>query len=164
MMNGAHIHLLVNEVPILAFAFATLFFLMALKDSGRVAWTLPGMVMLGIASLGAFVAYMTGDPAVDTIKGIPHTSNHALSEHHVRATIAVTIAGMSAVIGIVAMYLFTKSGTYSRRVVLVLVIASLASTATLGWTGLAGGRIGHTELQLPGDKAGGPVHEHEHEH
>jgi uncharacterized membrane protein len=161
MMNWAHIHLLVNDVPILASVFAALFFLLALRAESRDTWARAGMLLLGIASISAFAAFMTGSPASEVIEGQAHTSNRALSEHHVRATIALAAAGLSAVAAIAALVITRRtSGSYSRRLVTVLFALTTLSAACLGWTGLAGGRISHPELQLPGDREGGPAHHH----
>src|SRR5262245_41741450 len=126
MMNWAHVHLLVNHVPILASLFAALFFVLALRVSTRTTWTQPGLVMLGIAVAGAFLAYLTGDPAADAIQGQARTSGHALEEHHVRATVATIIAGATAVAGVAAVFTSAKNGgAHSRRMVIVLLIATL---------------------------------------
>jgi len=161
MMNWAHIHLLVNHVPILASLFAALFFLIALRVESRDTWARAGLMLLAIASLGAIAAFMTGDPASEVIEGQPHTSNRALSDHHVRATIALGAAGLAALAAIGALVITRKNGgSYSRRLVTILFALTALSAACLGWTGLAGGRISHPELQLPGDREAGPAHHH----
>ena len=161
MMNWAHVHLLVNDVPILASAFSALFFLIALRAERRDTWARAGMLLLGIACISAFAAYMTGDPASEVIEGLPHTSNRALSDHHVRAIVAVGAAMVAAVASICALIITTRNGgSYSRRLVLVLFALSALSAICLAWTGLAGGRISHPELQLPGDRQEGPAHHH----
>ena len=43
MMNRAHIHLLVNDAPILASLFAALFFLIALRVESRDTWARAGL-------------------------------------------------------------------------------------------------------------------------
>ena len=159
-MNWAHVHLVVNEVPVLTSVFAALFFLVALRANSRDIWTHAGMIMLGIASLAGLAAFLTGDPALHVVDGQLHTSGRALSEHHVRAVAAISVAGATAVGGIAALIRRRMTGVYSHGFVWILFFATLASAATLSWTGLAGGRISHPELQLPGDRDEGPAHHH----
>jgi uncharacterized membrane protein len=133
MMNWAHIHLLVNDVPILASLFAALFFFLALTARNKDTWARAGMTMLGIASLGGLIAFLTGDPALEVVSGQPHTSGRALSEHHVRGVVAISLAGVAALAGIAALFLTRKSGgSYSRRLVMVLLVATLASAVAMG--------------------------------
>jgi uncharacterized membrane protein len=160
-MNWAHVHLLINNVPILGSFFAALFFAVAATRNSRDAWAGAGMVMLGIASLGALLAFLTGEPAAEVIKGQANTSGSALSEHHVRGVVAISTAGIAALIGVVALIRVRKrGGSYSRHLVTVLLVATLASAAAFSWTGLAGGRVSHPELQRPGDRDAGPAHSH----
>ena len=49
-----------------------------------------------------------------------------------------------------------RGGAYGRGAVATLVVATIASAAALAWTGLAGGRVNHPELQQPGDLDDGP--------
>jgi len=161
MMNWAHVHLLVNDVPILSSLFAALFFVVALRAPNRDTWARAGMIMLDIASLGGLTAFLTGEPALGVIGGQPHTSGHALSEHHVRGVVAISAVGVAATAGVVALFMARKSsGSYSTRLVTVLLVLLIGASAALGWTGLAGGRISHPELQLPGDLDEGPAHPH----
>jgi hypothetical protein len=117
--------------------------------------------LLAIGSFGALAAFFTGEPALHVIDGEPHTSGRALSQHHVRALFAIGTATVAAVTGVVAIVLARKAGGVpSQGLLAMLFVVTLGSAATLGWTGLAGGRIGHPELQLPGDRDAGPAHPH----
>ena len=53
-----------------------------------------------------------------------------------------------------------RGGSYSRGLLAVLLAVMIVSASVLCWTGLAGGRISHPELQLPGDRDTGPAHPH----
>jgi hypothetical protein len=162
VLNWAHLHLLVNDVPILADVFAALFFGLAfMREVERRTWVRAGWILLAIGSFGALSAFFTGEPALRVIDGEPHTSGRALSQHHVRALVAIGAASVAAIVGVVAMVLARRSGGIpSQRLLVILFVVTLGSAATLGWTGLAGGRIGHPELQLPGDRDAGPARPH----
>lgn len=53
-----------------------------------------------------------------------------------------------------------RGGGYGTGAVAALLVATIVSAAALAWTGLAGGRVNHPELQHPGDLDRGPAHEH----
>jgi hypothetical protein len=161
MVNWAHVHLIVNEVPILGSLFAALLFIVALSTRDRDGWARAGILTLAVSVLGLLLAFFSGDPAVHVIEGLPQTSARALSEHHVRGVVATIAAGLAAVAGVVsAAGAHNAGGSFSRRSLVMVLVATVAMAAILGWTGLAGGRINHRELQLPADRESGPAHPH----
>jgi hypothetical protein len=160
-MNWAHIHLIVNDMPIVGSALALVLLTVALISPARDAWARAGSLVLAIALCGVVAAFFSGDPAVDVITGVPRTSAKALSEHHVRALVACAFSapGTAAVIG-ATVSARRNQGAYSRRAVTMVMLATLAMMAALVWTGQAGGRINHPELQERLDQESGPAHPH----
>lgn len=157
----AHFHLMVNDIPILGFLFASVFLVLALTTNKQDGWARAGMLTIAIAMLGVLAAFFSGSPAVDVINGQPRTSGRALSQHHVRGLIAISLAAITVVLAIVATVKARKnSGFYYKRLLMLVFIAAILSTAPLAWTGMAGGRINHPELQLPDDSKEGPAHPH----
>lgn len=159
-MDGAHVHLLVNHVPILGFFLSSLFLLLALVGREREGWMRAALVTLALAFLGGVVAFVTGTPALTAIDGMPRTSGKALTEHHVRAVIAAVVGTIAIIVGFAITLLARKYGAYSSRGVLILLGSNLAAAATLGWTGLAGGRINHPEVQQAADREHGTARPH----
>jgi hypothetical protein len=160
-MNWAHVHLMVNELPIVGSAFAFVLLAVASVSPGRDAWGRAGSLVLAIAIFGVVAAFFSGGPAIDVITGSPRSSAKALSEHHVRALVACgfsTVAA-AAVIG-AAVSTRRRRGSYSRQAIIMVMLAALAMAGTLVWTGQAGGRINHPELQGPLDREDGPAHPH----
>ena len=51
-------------------------------------------------------------------------------------------------------------GAFSRPLLIAVLVTSAVSAGALGWTGLAGGRINHPEVQAPGDREHGPARPH----
>lgn len=160
-MNGAHVHLTVNDVPILAAFTAAVLLTVALLARSRDVWARAGLLALLVATAGGAFAFLSGVVAVDTVAGMARTSNKALSQHHVRATIASVVLALAAVFGLVVYVRARKTGgRFGRRSLAVVLATTLAAAAALAWTGLAGGRVNHPELQHPSDLAEGPAHQH----
>ncbi len=157
----AHFHLTVNEVPIIGFFLAAVFFGLSLINKKRNGWAHAGMLTLGISVVGGLLTFFSGDPAVDVISGQARTSNRALTQHHVRSIYAISFAVITAALAVIATLKARKAGgQYPVRWLRVVLIFTVLTLGALGWTGLAGGRINHPELQGPADKEGGPAHEH----
>lgn len=161
-MSGAHLHLLVNHVPILGFGFSVILLLLALVGRERDGWVRAALVLLGLSFLGVIAAYLSGDPAVTALEDMPRTSNLALEAHHDAAVLGTTACGLALAVVVVVAALHRHLGVYSRRSVLVLLASTLVAGGAMARTGLAGGRINHPEIQHAEDRGGEPVHEHEH--
>lgn len=160
-MNFAHVHLMLNELPIWASAFAAILLSIAMKRVDRDGWVYAGLVLLGISVAGTVAAFLTGIPAVDVITGAPHTSGKALSEHHLRGTIAAGTAALCAVVGTALVLRSRRRNEPFSLVTMGLLLGmSVLQTASLGWAAQAGGRISHPELQEPDDLAHGPAGPH----
>jgi len=157
----AHFHLTVNDVPILGLLFATLFFMLSVMTKRSDAWARAGILTLAISFLGVLAAFFSGDPALHVIEKQPHTSQRALSQHHVRGLIASILSLLTVIIAAIAILKARKAGgIYSKRFLVVLLISAVLSAAAMAWTGLAGGRINHPELQDPADRESGPARPH----
>lgn len=157
----AHFHLTVNDVPVLGFLLATLFLLLAVITKRKNGWAQAGMLTLVLSFLGVVAAFFSGDPALHVISGQPGTSARALSQHHVRGLIASILSLVTVAIATLAILKARKAGgVYSRRLVIVLLIATGITAAAMAWTSLAGGRINHPELQEPADRQSGPAQLH----
>jgi hypothetical protein len=160
-MNWAHVHLVANEVPIYGSLFAAVLLLVASFTRAPDDWTRAGLLLLAIGVLGLVVAFLSGIPAVDVINGAPRTSGRALSQHHVRGLVAAGFAVIALAAGVTSSVLARRrGGSYSRRSVVVVACSAIALSAALAWTGQAGGRINHPELQEPADREGGRAHPH----
>ena len=98
-MNGAHLHLLINHIPVLGtfFGLALLAFgVWKRSDDLRKA----ALGTLVIVALGAVAAYLTGEPAEDVVKGLPGVSRPLMSRHEDAAGIAL---GGAIVLGVLAL-------------------------------------------------------------
>jgi hypothetical protein len=158
--NWAHVHLVVNEVPIVGSLFAAVLLLVATVIRSRDGMVWAALIVLGISFLGLVLAFFTGDPALAVISGAPRTSASALSEHHVRALVASGLFVVAAAVGVATAIFARKKGSFSLRSVLPLLVITIVSGGALAWTGLAGGRINHPEIQSPADRSNGPAHPH----
>jgi hypothetical protein len=160
-MGGAHVHLVVNHVPVLGMLLGSLLLLIAIRSRERASWVRAALLILTISFIAVVAAFFSGEPALQQIEGLPRTSGVALSEHHVRSVYGLALSGAAAVAAGVAVVLARKrSGEYSRPSLAILLGVCMSSSLALGWTSLAGGRINHPELQDASDRDQGSAHMH----
>ena len=96
-MTGVHLHLLANHVPILG----TLFALILLAASFFVAPDVlrrTALVVLIVSAVAGAVAYFTGEPAEDAIRGFPGVQRALIHEHEEMAEVAWIVTGIPALL------------------------------------------------------------------
>src|SRR5512137_2579677 len=102
-MNGAHLHLLINHIPVLGTIFGlALLALGVWKGSDELRKAAFGTFV--IVALAAVATYLTGDPAEDVVKGLPGVSRPLISRHDDAAGIALAgaiVLGMLALAGLI---------------------------------------------------------------
>lgn len=149
-MTTAHLHLLVNHLPIIGFFLAIpLLGLAVLRrhERGPLIGAL-GVVVLSAA--GGGIALATGEPAEELVEGLPGVQEAAIERHEERAEFATVLAALSAV-GAVGVAWAARRGPTPLAPTLALTASVVVTAGAMAWTGQAGGLVRHTELA-----AGGP--------
>lgn len=144
-MNAAHVHLLLNHLPLLGTAFGVLLLMVAF---GRRSDELK-RVSLGVfvaAALMVLPTYLTGEPAEDVVERLPGVSRPIIEEHEEAAGVAAGALGVLGAISLAGLVRFRRSALPDRLAVSALVLAFgvvglMARTANLG------GRIRHVEIR-----------------
>jgi hypothetical protein len=151
-MNTAHLHLILNHIPVLGTFIGLGLLSFALwkhrEESKRTA-----LGLLVITALLAVPAFLTGEPAEGLVKGLPGVSQ-AFIEHHEEAAegafIGLCILGAIALAGLVWF-------RHGRRMPSWFGTAMLAGSLLVGgwmaWTASLGGQIRHTEIRQGGNAA-----------
>lgn len=150
MIPAAHVHLLLNHVPVIGSLFAL----------GLLAWGLwRRSEELQRAALGAVVVvalmtiptYLSGEPAWEDIMGLPAAQQDPQIEAHQRA--AQFAFGASLLTGIVAMITLVKGckgKPLATRWVAAILVLSLATTGVMAYVANLGGMIRHLEIREGG--------------
>ena len=145
-MNPAHLHLILNHLPVLGAPFVALLLgwglLRRQRDLVRTG--------LGAAVLVAALAYpvfLTGEPAEHLVEDSSWFNESLVHEHEERAEIgliAILLTGTVAGLGLWQ----SRGGREVNRLFSGATLAGLALSAGLfGWTALAGGEIRHDEVR-----------------
>lgn len=143
-MNDAHLHLLVNHVPIIGGLFASLILVWGIIKNNRsiIGIALVAFVVLGVAS---FVAHSTGEGAEEILEhGMTTYDHHMIHEHEEAAFpahIAMVITAFASLITLVVRKL--REGRVLPIFVLVLSILTFVLMARAG---NLGGKINHPEV------------------
>lgn len=144
-MDAAHVHLMLNHVPVLGAVFALLVLVYGLarrsQDVIRTGlWTL---VVVGAAS---GVVYLTGEPAEELVEGLSGFSHSVLERHEAAALWATAGAALVGIVSLAGLVLY-RSKQISRRYAVGVLVLTLALTGLMGWTANLGGQVMHAEIR-----------------
>ena len=147
-MNDAHLHLLVNHLPIFATFLAIPVVALVLWRPRDRALLAAAAVMLLASGLGAVAANRTGEAAEEAVEDLPGFSEELMHEHEEASEIATGLAVATALLGLGAMGWGLKREAGPPPAATGAVLVGLALTAAaMANTGSEGGVIRHDEIR-----------------
>ncbi|OYU80193.1 MAG: hypothetical protein CFE23_10780 [Flavobacterium sp. BFFFF1] len=144
-MDQAHIHLLITHLPIfgsLCGAIVLAYGLWAKSNATNIA----AYLVLLLSSIGAGIAYLTGEGAEEKVEHLEGVTRHAIHEHEhfaLYALISLIVLGVAALI---AWFLTRTRPTTGRTMGILVLLLALISFGLVARTGYLGGQIRHTEI------------------
>jgi len=145
-MNWAHVHLMLNHLPVVGTVFGVLLLLLALLRKSEEL----KRVSLGIFVLTALLAlpvYFTGEPAEKVVEHLPGVTEPLIEEHEDAALFALLMAAGTGVVALAGLILFRRAERLPGWIVGAALVLSLATSGLMGWTANRGGRIRYTEIR-----------------
>lgn len=144
-MNPTHLHLMLNHVPILAIPLAVGLLAAGILVSGR-ALKKAALVLLVLAGLVIWPVYLTGEPAEETVEGLPGVAESLIEQHEDAAKLALIFVEILAV-GALGGLILSRQSDVSKVIAAPLLGLGLVATLSMGWVGYLGGQIRHTEVR-----------------
>ncbi len=145
-MNAAHLHLVVNHLPVLGVLFG-----LVLLAGGRfrrseeltraALWT---FVFAGVAGLGA---YLSGSGAEETVEGLAGVSERLVESHEEAALLATAAAGLTGVLALTALLGYRRGSAFPRWFNAAVLATALVAGGLMARAANLGGRIRHPEIQ-----------------
>ncbi|HET7233465.1 MAG TPA: hypothetical protein VFJ16_25870 [Longimicrobium sp.] len=145
-MNPAHLHLMVNHVPVFGTIFAALLIgwglLRKSEDVLRLGLILA--VLIGIATWGV---QLTGEPAEHALAGTQGFQRRLVHAHEEAAELSTYVISLSAVLALVTLVLMRRRRGAARGLAVVTLIAAFAGFGLVSRAALLGGEISHPEAR-----------------
>ncbi len=146
MFTFAHLHLLLNHVPIIVTALGLCLLAAALLRRGDDLARLALVFFVG-GALATIPTYFTGEPAADAIDGLPGVTKAIIDRHEDAAGIAAIAVGALGVFALFALWRYRTTPHLPRAVTRVTMAGALAGSGLIAWTGFLGGQVRHTEVR-----------------
>ena len=146
-MNAAHLHLIVNHLPLFAALFAIPLLGVGLLRSVSSLRTV-GLALAVVAGAGGVLAQQSGERAEDIVEEIAGIDEAALESHEDSAELtawALGALGFVSLLGLVVPESRQRVRTAVGLIALLLALVAFGMTAV---TANLGGRIRHTEIGM----------------
>ncbi len=140
-MNGAHLHLILNHIPLIGLGFGFLLLCYAILRGEQETRT-AGLLVIIAAGLVAVPAFLTGDPAEDVVRGLAGISRESI-HHHERIAQLALMSSLAAALAAAAEWFTGSRKTWMIWLVLLITAASLVC---MGYAANLGGLIRHSEI------------------
>lgn len=143
-MNAAHVHLLVNHVPVIG-AFVGLALLAwgvarSSEEAKRLA--LGTLVLVGLASVPA---YFSGKGAEEVVEDLAGVGEARIEEHEDSALASLVGAAALGVVALVGLWSYSRSGRLADGWMMASLLLSIVVCGLMAYTANLGGQIRHEE-------------------
>ena len=145
-MNQAHLHLIVNHLPIVGSLFAVVLLAVGVFKASPVL-TKAGLVAVLAAGLLCVPAQLTGEGAAAIAQQLPRTSRALINNHEEAAELGFWALEGAAALALFGLLLLKNAAPKARLVALLALVATLLSFGLLARAGNLGGQIGHPEIR-----------------
>jgi len=147
--NAAHIHLMINHLPIFALDLAIPLLLLALWKREEKAIFLGAVLLMLFGTLGGIGSVLSGDEAEEYVEGEQGVSMKSLSEHEELAEVTSLTLNIVGIMALFVYFLKKKRPELLRPEywIIILLIGALVGSTMAGLTALEGGKIRHPEIR-----------------
>ena len=152
-MDLAHLHVLLNHVPIIGgiFAVALLVIGMLFKSADV---TRVGLLALVVVALFTIPTHLTGEPAEEVAEHLPGVTHDVIEEHEDAAKFGAYMMYATGIAALAALVLDRRRRA-PRWLHAVVLLLALLSTAAMVRVGFLGGQVRHTEFRPGAEAAAG---------
>ena len=148
-MNPAHLHLLLNHIPVLGVGFGlALLAWAALRRHD--AFARLALVVFVLSAGAAIPTYLSGEPAEEVVEPIAGAIEPWLEPHEDAALVALVLVEALGVLALGALWFARRQPAVPCRVLLASLVLAFAAAGSLAWTANLGGLIRHTEIRDAG--------------
>lgn len=144
-MSTAHLHLILNHIPLFGLLFGGGVLLYATLRRSDLAARI-GLVFFIVAGLGAGGTYLTGEGAEELVEGQAGVIHSAIEAHEEVALYALLATAGLAAMALVLLFWFRRR-SIPRFLNVILLALSLIAVSAVGYTAYTGGEINHPELR-----------------
>jgi uncharacterized membrane protein len=146
IVNAAHLHLILNHVPVLGTLIALLLLITALVEKSEDLRRAALALFVGVA-LMAVPVFLSGEPAEELVERLPGVTSQQIDRHEDAATQALIAVGLVGVLAIGALAATRRSVRVSRALTVATLAVGIVTSGFMARAALLGGQVRHSEIQ-----------------
>lgn len=144
-MNQAHLHLLLNHIPILGSLGGALILLYGIF-SKNIGVQKVALTIFIISALVAIPVFMTGEPTEEIVEDLAGVNKSMIEEHEETAKIAIWLIEALGILSLLSFILQAKGNALAKAFMNVTLLLSLIAFGLIAKAGYEGGKIRHVEI------------------
>ena len=145
-MNAAHLHLVLNHLPVLGTVFGAVILFAAILRRSPELKKLTLTVFVVVAAL-AIPVYLTGEPTEDIVEGLAGVSHPVIEQHEDAAVVGLTAAIVLGLTSLAGLTFFRKGRPIPPWFAGMVLLFSLVTAGLMARAANLGGKIRHTEIR-----------------
>lgn len=145
-MNTAHLHLVLNHLPVLGTAFGIVLLFAAILRKSPELKKVTLTVFVVVAAL-AIPVYLTGEPAEDIVEGLAGVSHPKIEQHEEAAVVGFTATIVLGITSLAGLIFFRKGRLIPPWFAGMVLLFSLVTAGLMARAANLGGEIRHTEIR-----------------
>ncbi|MDR9417570.1 hypothetical protein [Gracilimonas sp.] len=143
-MNPAHLHLIVNHIPIFTTVIGIFILIWGMYKSNASVRNI-AFVLFILGAVGSYVAVETGESAEDIVEEIATVSHDTIHDHEEAAEISMWFAIVMGFLSIGALASKKLNLRFETGLHIVILIMALITAGILMYVAYEGGEIMHQE-------------------
>lgn len=145
-MKWAHLHLILNHIPVVGIGFTILLFIIAIIKNNKELINI-SFIFVFITAIWAVFVYCRGFPAQDFLKDFVGSSDSLIKERVEKSVVALIFIQLTCLISLIA-FILQKFYNRSLKLLNILILVLLiASGGFISWSANLGGKISHPEIR-----------------
>jgi len=145
-LNPAHLHIMLNHIPIFGALFAALLIAWGLLRKSEDVLRL-GLALAFVVGIATWGVKLTGEPAEEVIENMAGVSRRMIHAHEEAAEWATYIIAAAGVVALLALLLVRRRHRAARGLSVLALVVSVFGFAAASRAALLGGEIRHPEAR-----------------
>lgn len=143
-MNPAHLHLIVNHIPIFTTVIGVFILIWGMYKSNSSVRNI-AFVLFIFGAIGSYVAIETGESAEDIVEEVATVSHDAIHDHEEAAELSLWFAIVMGLLSVGALAAKKLNLRFETGLHIVILVTALITAGILMYVAYEGGEIMHQE-------------------
>ncbi len=145
-MNNAHLHLVVNHLPIIFPIVGIIILLVSFYTKNEVVKRTSFFVFV-LGALASVVAMATGEGAEEAVEHLPGVTENLIHKHEEAAEVFAALSYVLGAISLAGIYTSWKNLSFSKIISFVVAGLAIITFFFAQQAGNTGGQIRHSEIR-----------------